>query len=173
MSKNWVEPERPQMTIRRRVACWIGKATRAQAHKHVMLIAFLRQQWLREHASLLRSTYFSSLLTSRCSFSVLAVCDACDVIRWFCCCNPYRTLTADRTSSCVSYYRVAESPVPPKGPEWYIFNGCWEAVPNSTEKGERLWEFHRSRSLESIDYVARNSSLFVCACECYVGCSKG
>jgi hypothetical protein len=32
MSKNVVEPERPRMTIWRRVACWISKATRAQAH---------------------------------------------------------------------------------------------------------------------------------------------
>ena len=32
MSKNMVEPERPQMAIWRRVACWIIKATRAQAH---------------------------------------------------------------------------------------------------------------------------------------------
>jgi hypothetical protein len=32
MSKNMVEPERPQMAISRRVACWICKAIRAQAH---------------------------------------------------------------------------------------------------------------------------------------------
>ena len=32
MSKIVVEPERPQMTIWRRVACWIIEATRAQAH---------------------------------------------------------------------------------------------------------------------------------------------
>ena len=32
MSKNVVEPERPQLAIRLRVACWISKATRAQAH---------------------------------------------------------------------------------------------------------------------------------------------
>ena len=32
MSKNMVEPERLQMTIWLRVACWISKATRAQAH---------------------------------------------------------------------------------------------------------------------------------------------
>jgi hypothetical protein len=31
-SKNMVEPERPQMTIWRRIACWIRKATRAQLH---------------------------------------------------------------------------------------------------------------------------------------------
>jgi hypothetical protein len=32
ISKNLVEPERPQMAIQQRVACWISKATRAQAH---------------------------------------------------------------------------------------------------------------------------------------------
>ena len=32
MSKNVLEPNRPQMAIWRRVACWINKATRAQAH---------------------------------------------------------------------------------------------------------------------------------------------
>ena len=31
-SKNMVEPERPQITIWRRIACWIRKATRAQLH---------------------------------------------------------------------------------------------------------------------------------------------
>jgi hypothetical protein len=32
MQKNFVEPERPQMAMWRRFACWISKATRAQAH---------------------------------------------------------------------------------------------------------------------------------------------
>jgi hypothetical protein len=32
MSKNVVEPERPQMKTWRHVACWIIKATRAEAH---------------------------------------------------------------------------------------------------------------------------------------------
>ena len=60
------EPERPQMAIWRSVACWISKATRAEAHdrappppptpkhaeKYVLLIAFPLQQWLRERASM-------------------------------------------------------------------------------------------------------------------------
>jgi hypothetical protein len=69
------------MAIWRRVGCWINKATNAQAHararepththKHALthkrahartqkceiLIAFPRQQWLGEGASLLRYTY--------------------------------------------------------------------------------------------------------------------
>jgi hypothetical protein len=32
MSKNMVEPERPQMAIWWCVACWFNKATHAQAH---------------------------------------------------------------------------------------------------------------------------------------------
>jgi hypothetical protein len=35
MSKNMVEPERPQMAIWRRVACLISKATRARSHTEI------------------------------------------------------------------------------------------------------------------------------------------
>ena len=34
MSKNVAEPDTTQMTIWRRVVCWISKATRAEAHVH-------------------------------------------------------------------------------------------------------------------------------------------
>jgi hypothetical protein len=34
-SKNMVEPERPQMAVWQRVACWISKATRTQAHTNM------------------------------------------------------------------------------------------------------------------------------------------
>ena len=69
MSKNVVEPERPQMAIQWRVACWISKTTRAQRHasarapkhthtqKYVTLIAFSLQQWFPERASALRYRY--------------------------------------------------------------------------------------------------------------------
>jgi hypothetical protein len=72
MSKNMVEPERPQI-IWRRVACWISKATRTQAHaraysptpmhtdQYVIIISFAQQQWFRERASLLRHTYIVCL----------------------------------------------------------------------------------------------------------------
>jgi hypothetical protein len=50
---------------RMRFECWVTKATRAHTHthahkhsEHVILIAFSRQQWLRERVSLLRYTYF-------------------------------------------------------------------------------------------------------------------
>ena len=42
-------------TIRRmRFVCWIPKATDTNS-EHVILIAFPRQQWFRERASVLRS----------------------------------------------------------------------------------------------------------------------
>ena len=84
MPKNVVEPETPQTIWRMRVACWISKTTRAQAHArvrapttthalqhprerahtqiYVILMAFPRQQWLRERASMLRYMYIASYL---------------------------------------------------------------------------------------------------------------
>ena len=74
------------MTIIRRMrfACWVRKATRQRAsvptrtrtsmyerartyththtQKYVILIAFPRQQWFRERASLLRYTYIARLV---------------------------------------------------------------------------------------------------------------
>ena len=56
MWKNTVEWGRPQMTIwRTRIACWIPKATDTHTDC-VILVAFLLQQWLHEHASMLRYT---------------------------------------------------------------------------------------------------------------------
>jgi hypothetical protein len=90
MSKNMVDPEGPQMTIWWRVACWTSKVTRTQehnrayahthTHKHarkhthlltharshtqkcVIVIAFPRQHWFRERASVLHYTCIASLL---------------------------------------------------------------------------------------------------------------
>jgi hypothetical protein len=47
-----------------RVAYWISKATctDAHSHKYVILIAFPRQQWLRERSSMLRCTYIVCFL---------------------------------------------------------------------------------------------------------------
>ena len=72
------------MTILQRVACWISKATRGQAHagarahtcasthsptcahahsqKCLILIASPWQEWFRERASLLRYTYIGFLV---------------------------------------------------------------------------------------------------------------
>ena len=57
MWKNTVEPDRPQMAIRRmRFVCWIRKAANKHS-KYVIFIAFPRQQWFRECPSVLRYTY--------------------------------------------------------------------------------------------------------------------
>ena len=70
MSKNVVEPERPQMTIIVvHMRCILEKQGYARAsarthththtytEKYVILIAFQRQQWFLERASLLHYTY--------------------------------------------------------------------------------------------------------------------
>ena len=83
MSKNMVEPERPEMIIRRmRFVCWISKATRAQrqrlpaatyahAHAHihshshsecVILTDFPRQEWFHKYSSVLRHMHIVSLV---------------------------------------------------------------------------------------------------------------
>jgi len=67
MLKNIVERGRPQMTLwRMRIACWISQATNTHTHTHtyyVILIAFPRQKWLRESASVLLYTYVTRLIT--------------------------------------------------------------------------------------------------------------
>jgi len=53
------------MTIwRMRVACWIRKATRTRS-EYVIPIAFLRERWLRGHASLLRYIYIDYMASDR------------------------------------------------------------------------------------------------------------
>jgi len=64
--KNAVEPDRPQMTIRRmRIACWIPKATDTNS-EYIILIVFPRQ-WLLESASLLVYMFIACLVTF-CSY---------------------------------------------------------------------------------------------------------
>jgi hypothetical protein len=46
---------------RMRIACWITKATDTSSES-VIFIAFPRQQWLRERASILRYTYIACLV---------------------------------------------------------------------------------------------------------------
>jgi hypothetical protein len=60
--KNIVELGRPQITTRRmRIVCWITKATNTPS-EYVKIIAFPRQQWLCEHASILRYTHIACLV---------------------------------------------------------------------------------------------------------------
>ena len=50
---------------RMRFACWITKATDTHTHtEYLILIAFPRQQWLRERASVLRYAYNACLVSS-------------------------------------------------------------------------------------------------------------
>ena len=46
---------------RMRFACWITKATDTHS-QYIILIAFPRQQWLRERALVLRYTYIACLV---------------------------------------------------------------------------------------------------------------
>ena len=62
MSKNEVEPKRPQMAIRWRVACWISKATRAQAHAIARAPTFT---YMRAHAR----TGLHTEICKNCCFS--------------------------------------------------------------------------------------------------------
>jgi hypothetical protein len=75
MSKNMVVPERMQAIWRLRMAYWISKPTcscthtyartHAHASPHTQEYAVPWQQWLREHASVLRYTYITQYNTSR------------------------------------------------------------------------------------------------------------
>jgi len=70
MCKNIVRPDGPQMTTwRMHIACWIPEATNTHSG-YVILIAFPRQQWLHERASLLRFTYVNCLY---CYFSEICI----------------------------------------------------------------------------------------------------
>jgi len=62
MWNNTIQPDRPQMKIWcMLIACWITKATNTRS-EYVILIAFLLQRWLQEHASFLRYIYFACLV---------------------------------------------------------------------------------------------------------------
>jgi hypothetical protein len=62
MCKNTVVPGRPQLIIWFMcISGWVPKATNTQS-EYATLIAFVLQQWLHEHASLLRYTYFACRL---------------------------------------------------------------------------------------------------------------
>ena len=57
--ENFVDPDRPQMTIWHTcIACWVPKATNTHS-EYVILIAFLLQQWLHERASVFHYTHIA------------------------------------------------------------------------------------------------------------------
>jgi len=62
MWKNIIKRGMTQMTVWGMcIACWIPKATNTHSN-YVIFIAFLMQQWLHEHASMLRVTYIAYLV---------------------------------------------------------------------------------------------------------------
>jgi hypothetical protein len=78
MWKNYVERDRPQMTLwQMRITYWISKATNAHSHC-VILIAFPRQQWLHERASMLSYTY------TDCVYRFFFICVFVCVVLVFC-----------------------------------------------------------------------------------------
>jgi hypothetical protein len=77
MWTNFVEPDKPQMTIwRMRLACCITKATNTRS-EYVILIAFPQEQWSYERASILRYTYVACLLTFRMPQNGRCICSDC------------------------------------------------------------------------------------------------
>jgi hypothetical protein len=64
MRKNSAEPDRPQMTIWHVCnTCWITKATETPSEDGIF-IAFLLQQWLHKHTSMLHNMYIAYLVCS-------------------------------------------------------------------------------------------------------------
>ena len=61
MWTNMVQADRPQMTWRMRIACWIPKATNTHL-KYVILVIFPREHWLCERALFLLYTYAACLV---------------------------------------------------------------------------------------------------------------
>ena len=65
MWKRMVDPDRPQMAIglirHMRSACNVNKATDTSS-EYIIILAFARQKWLRERASILRYTCVACLV---------------------------------------------------------------------------------------------------------------
>jgi hypothetical protein len=59
------------ITRRMRFACWITKATNTRS-EYVILVAFPRQQWLRERTSMLRPTH-TPCLVNCCTWSLTSL----------------------------------------------------------------------------------------------------
>jgi len=63
--EKYINPENPQMTIRRmHIACCIPKATNTHS-EYVILIAFPLQQWFNLSASPVRYTHISCLAVTQ------------------------------------------------------------------------------------------------------------
>jgi hypothetical protein len=61
------------MTIwRMRIACWTPKATDTHS-QYVLFVAFPLQQWLHEHAALLRYTYIACIVVLYIMIKLLVI----------------------------------------------------------------------------------------------------
>jgi hypothetical protein len=71
--KNNVQSDRPQMTTLR-IACWITKLTFIHSElDYIKLIAFPLQQWLHDHASMLRLYVYACLIITEMKSVYFAV----------------------------------------------------------------------------------------------------
>jgi len=69
--KNIVEPDKLQVTKRRkRIACWITK-TKNTHSEYVIRIVFPLRQWLHQRASMLRYMYIVSLAYNKLIFTTM------------------------------------------------------------------------------------------------------
>ena len=66
VSKNVVKPGRSQTAIKRRVACWISKATRAQAQTHSRAHTEIRKTYCFPTATMVSRTRLSVTLYLHC-----------------------------------------------------------------------------------------------------------
>jgi hypothetical protein len=90
------------MTIwRNRIACWIPKGTNIHS-EYVTLIAFPRQQWLRERASMLRYTYVICLV--ECKVTTWRPCEKFLLVSvlWRQSANGVRHVKFDMKTDCAS-----------------------------------------------------------------------
>ena len=77
MSKRMVQPERPQMTIWRDVACSISKATRAQAHVRVRAHTRARTHTHTELCNTYRFFTVTKVLWMQFNVTLHAHCPSC------------------------------------------------------------------------------------------------
>jgi hypothetical protein len=108
MWKNTVEPDRPQMTIRRmRIACWISKDKNTPS-EYLILIAFPRQQWINERASVLWHSALPVLYSLRLILHHHKLGACTQIVRI------YSTLLPPSVRSPVRTYHIATLSILPK-----------------------------------------------------------
>ena len=110
MWKNILQPGRPEMTIKKDHALFtLDNSGCRHTHTHteyIILIAFPRQQWLRERVSMSRHTYITSYVTKQLGERrKSAGCWQQDTVRSaLCACTPVQTLSGLWHSVSLSVY---------------------------------------------------------------------